>query len=73
MVPKPDQRPLDRVTLAEVRKWHAEGQFPPGSMGPKIDAAIQFLEGGGRRVMIGRLEDAVPVLRGQAGTHIVAD
>ena len=70
---KPDQRPLDRVTLAEVRKWHAEGQFPPGSMGPKIDAAIQFLEGGGRRVMIGRLEDAVPVLRGQAGTHIVAD
>ena len=64
---------LDRVTLSQVRKWHAEGQFPPGSMGPKIDAAIQFLQGGGRRVMIGRLEDAMPILRGDAGTHIVAD
>ena len=70
---KPDQRALDRVTLSQVRKWHAEGQFPPGSMGPKIDAAIQFLQGGGRRVMIGRLEDAMPILRGDAGTHIVAD
>jgi carbamate kinase len=70
---KPDQRALERVTLSEIRKLHAEGHFPPGSMGPKIDAAIQFLEGGGRRVMIGRLEDAVPVLRGESGTHIVAD
>jgi carbamate kinase len=70
---KPDQRALDRVTLSQVRKWHAEGQFPPGSMGPKIDAAIQFLQGGGHRVMIGRLEDAMPILRGDAGTHIVAD
>jgi carbamate kinase len=70
---KPDQRALDRVTLAEIRRLHAEGHFPPGSMGPKIDAAIQFLEGGGRRVMIGSLEEAVPVLRGEAGTHIVAE
>jgi carbamate kinase len=70
---KPDQQALDRVSLSQVRQWHAEGQFPPGSMGPKIDAAIQFLDGGGRRVMIGRLEDAVPILRGEAGTHIVAD
>ncbi|HLX28376.1 MAG TPA: carbamate kinase [Casimicrobiaceae bacterium] len=70
---KPDQKPLDRVSLTEIRKLQAAGQFPPGSMGPKIDAAIQFLEGGGRRVMIGRLEEAVPILRGEAGTHIVAD
>ena len=70
---KPDQRMLDRVTLSQIRAWHAEGHFPPGSMGPKIDAAMQFLEGGGRRVMIGRLEEALPVLRGEAGTHIVAD
>jgi carbamate kinase len=41
-------------------------------MGPKIDAAIQFLEGGGKRVMIGRLEEVLPVLRGHTGTHIVA-
>jgi carbamate kinase len=70
---KPDQKPLDRVSLSQIKELHAAGQFPPGSMGPKIDAAIQFLEGGGRRVMIGRLEEAVPILRGEAGTHIVAD
>ena len=70
---KPDQQPLERVSLQQVTKWHAEGQFPPGSMGPKIDAAMQFLQGGGRRVMIGRLEDAMSILRGDAGTHIVAD
>lgn len=70
---KPTQRALERVGLAEVRRHHADGQFPPGSMGPKIDAAIQFLEGGGKRVLIGRLEDAVPMLRGETGTQIVAD
>ena len=70
---KPDQKTLDRVSLSQIRELHAAGQFPPGSMGPKIDAAISFLEGGGRRVMIGRLEEAVPILRGEAGTHIVVD
>ena len=70
---KPDQRDLDRLSLSEIRRLHAEGHFPPGSMGPKIDAAIQFLEGGGRRVMIGRLEEAIPMLRGETGTHIMAD
>jgi carbamate kinase len=70
---KLDQRELHRVELAEIKKLHAEGHFPPGSMGPKIEAAIQFLERGGRRVMIGRLDDVMPILRGKAGTHIVAD
>nr|WP_155479935.1 carbamate kinase [Rhodoplanes serenus] len=70
---KPNQQALDRVSLSEIRKLHAEGHFPPGSMGPKIDAAIQFLEGGGSRVMIGRLEDAIAVIQGDTGTHIVAD
>jgi carbamate kinase len=70
---KPNQTSLERVTLSEIKKYHAEGHFPPGSMGPKIDAAIQFLEGGGKRVMIGRLEEVLPVLQGKTGTHIVAD
>ena len=70
---KPDQRELERATLSEIKKLHVEGHFPPGSMGPKIDAAMQFLEGGGRRVMIGRLEDVMPILHGKAGTHIVVD
>lgn len=70
---KPNQRSLERVTLSEIKTLNAEGHFPPGSMGPKIDAAIQFLEGGGKRVAIGPLEDAVPILRGETGTTIVAD
>jgi carbamate kinase len=70
---KPNQRALDRVTLSEIRRFNAAGHFPPGSMGPKIDAAIRFLANGGRRVMIGRLEEAMAVLRGETGTHIVAD
>ena len=41
-------------------------------MGPKVEAAIRFLEGGGKRVIIGDLEEAMPALRGEAGTHIVA-
>lgn len=70
---KPDQRFLDHVSLSEIRRLHEDGQFPPGSMGPKIDAAIDFLDGGGGRVMIGHIDEAVAVLRGEAGTHIVAD
>ena len=69
---KPNQRALDRVTYSEMEKLHAEGHFPPGSMGPKVGAALQFLRGGGKRAMIGRLEDAVPILRGETGTRIVA-
>ncbi len=70
---KPNQSFLDRVTVSEVRRLHDEGHFPPGSMGPKIDAAIEFLSGGGRRVMIGHLDEAVAILKGETGTHIVAD
>ena len=44
---KPDQRWLERIMLADARRYFAEGQFPKGSMGPKIEAIIAFLEGGG--------------------------
>ncbi|MGB6538499.1 MAG: carbamate kinase [Xanthobacteraceae bacterium] len=70
---KPNQQALDRVTLSEIRQFHAEGHFPPGSMGPKIEAAIQYLERGGRHVMIGRLDEAMALLHGETGTHIVVD
>ncbi len=69
----PEQRELERVTLSELRRLRAEGHFPRGSMGPKVDAAIRFLEQGGRRVVIGHLNEAMNALRGTAGTHIVAD
>jgi carbamate kinase len=69
----PRQAELDRVSLSELRTLQAEGHFPPGSMGPKIDASIRFLEGGGKRVVIGHLSEAMPALRGDTGTHILAD
>lgn len=67
---KPTQRWLDRVSLRELKAFHAAGQFPPGSMGPKIDAAIGFLESGGERVIIARLDEAMPALEGKTGTHV---
>jgi len=70
---RPTQRWLDRVTLPELKALHAEGRFPAGSMGPKIDAAIGFLEGGGERAIIAHLDEAMPALRGETGTHITVD
>ncbi len=69
----PEARELEHVTLRELRAYHAEGHFPAGSMGPKVEAAIRFLEGGGERVIIAHLEQAVPALRGETGTLIVPD
>jgi len=65
------QEYLDRVTLREIRKYQDEGHFPAGSMGPKIDAAIRFLEGGGERVIIGKIDEAMQALNGESGTRIV--
>ncbi len=66
----PRQRELGTTTLDELKRHQAQGQFPPGSMGPKIDAAISFLEGGGKRVIITDLDMAVPALAGRSGTHV---
>ncbi len=68
---KPDQSDLSEVRLADLKRLRDEGQFPPGSMGPKIDAAIQFIEGGGKRAVIGHLCEAMAALRREAGTHVI--
>ncbi len=68
---KPTQRFLDSMTVAEARSHHAEGQFPPGSMGPKINAALRYLDAGGERVIITSLACAYDALQGTAGTRIV--
>jgi carbamate kinase len=68
---KPDQRPLLRVTAAEVEGHSREGQFPPGNMGPKIESALRFLRDGGREVIITSYERLLDAVRGDAGTHIV--
>ena len=70
---RPDQKDLDTVTLSQVKRYYDEGHFPPGSMGPKIEAAIKFLEGGGRIVAISSFTDARKAVHGEAGTRIVPD
>jgi len=70
----PDQRRLDRVTAAELKEYHEAGEFPEGSMGPKVEAAIRFVEGDSRRertAIIAALDDALDALAGEAGTRIV--
>jgi len=68
---KTNQRDLERVSLAQMRDYQAAGHFPPGSMGPKVEAALRFLEAGGKRAIITSLDSAVPALLGETGTHIV--
>jgi carbamate kinase len=70
---KPNQKELEQVSASDMRRYLAEGHFPPGSMGPKIEAALRFLEEGGKRVIITSLDTAVPALKGETGTHIVND
>lgn len=68
---RPDEQPLSRMTLDEARRYLAEGHFAPGSMKPKIETAIQFLENGGERVIITNPECIVQAVRGERGTTIV--
>jgi len=67
---KPGQEGLRTVNLAEIRRLYAAGHFPPGSMGPKIEAAIRFLAAGGKRVVITLPEQMGKALEGRAGTTI---
>jgi len=67
----PEERPLATVTVEEARELLEEGQFPPGSMGPKVTAAIRFVEGGGDRAIITSPRRAVAALAGTHGTRIV--
>ena len=69
----PDEKKLDMITVSEAKKYLDEGHFAPGSMEPKIQAAISFLENGGEMVTISSLEEARKALRGEAGTRIVRD
>jgi carbamate kinase len=65
--------PIDRLTATEAVELARRGEFGAGSMGPKIDAALAFLEQGGRRVVIADLDEGPAALRGDGGTELVAD
>jgi len=70
---KPDQTHLEQITLSELKEHRSQGQFPVGSMGPKVDAAIRFIEGGGQRVVICHIDSVADALAAKTGTHIVSD
>jgi len=65
------QRPIDRMTAAEAKRHFDDGQFPAGSMGPKITAALAYLARGGGKVVITSLDRTCDALHGEAGTTIV--
>ncbi|MBF0505744.1 MAG: carbamate kinase [Nitrospirae bacterium] len=67
---KKNQKGLGDTCLADIKRYYSEGQFPEGSMGPKIEAAIQFLESGGREVIITSPELIEDAMDGRAGTRI---
>ena len=68
---KKSQKNLVRVRLKEIKRYFDRGHFPPGSMGPKIKAAIGYIENGGREVLITSARELPRALRGKAGTRIV--
>ena len=70
---KPAARAVASMTVSEARRHLADGQFPPGSMGPKIEAALNYLAAYDGSVVITSLEQAFDALEGRAGTRIVRD
>lgn len=67
---KPSQRPLGEVSATELRALQAEGHFPPGSMGPKVEAALRFVERGGKQAVISSLPAASAALAQMTGTWV---
>ena len=68
----PQARPLNVVPVAEAREYHRQGHFPAGSMGPKVEAACRFVEGGGSRTLITDVFKLPEALAGTTGTWITA-
>ena len=69
----PDEIWLDQITVSEAKRYLAEGHFAPGSMKPKIEACIEFLERGGEKALITDPENIPRALKGETGTWIVKD
>jgi carbamate kinase len=67
----PEAEPLREISAPQLRAYQAEGHFASGSMGPKIEAALRFVEGSsGRRAIISALDVAVDALAGRTGTQV---
>lgn len=69
----PSARGLDHVTCDALRHYAAAGHFPPGTMGPKVEAALRFVEAGGREAIVTSHDALEAALAGRTGTHITVD
>ncbi|MTI94177.1 MAG: carbamate kinase [Firmicutes bacterium] len=68
---KPDQQFLGELTITEARKYQEQGHFRAGSMGPKVEAALRFLEAGGQMAVIASLNNALEAIEGKSGTRFI--
>lgn len=64
-----EEKLQDKMSVQDARRYLSEGQFPPGSMGPKVEAAARFIESGGKRAVIGSLDKVEEMLGGKTGTN----
>jgi len=67
----PNQKKIENIKVDEIMEYYNQGQFPPGSMGPKVEAAIKFVKNGGKKTIITSIEKAWEAINGKTGTHIV--
>ena len=67
------QKKLNKLTLKEAKYYYKNGQFPDGSMGPKILSAIKFLESGGKKVIITSIENSIDIFQNNKGTVIIKE
>ncbi|MFO7866492.1 MAG: carbamate kinase [Candidatus Aminicenantes bacterium] len=68
----PEEKPLSKITVDDAKRFMKEGHFPPGSMGPKIKASIEYIDRGGREVLITSASHLKAALINRSGTRIVA-
>jgi carbamate kinase len=68
----PQEHPIDVMTVSQAREYLSQGQFPPGSMGPKIEAAVEYIQAGGKEVLITTAGHLKAALFGRSGTRITA-
>ena len=66
-----EEKAIDKMTTLEAMELIRQGQFPPGSMGPKVEACVRFVEWGGKPAVIASLDHAFEALEGSAGTRVI--
>ena len=71
-ISKTQRKMARRSDSQELRAYEAEGHFKTGSMEPKVEAVIRFIENGGKRAIVAKLDSALEALKGETGTQIVS-